>query len=91
MRRTLIAATLLALGAATPVLATDGNNGGNAEGLNWPVPNRGLTSGGPAHDLNPQSTGTVRGGNRSGSPDGNVDQPARAAPNSGQTTGGPRY
>lgn len=91
MRRTLIAVTLLALGAATPVLATDGNSGGNAEALNQPVPNRGNTAGGPAHDLYPQSTATVRSGNRSGSPDGNVDQPARAVPNSGQTTGGPRY
>ena len=51
MRAITVAAALVTLALAGPVFATDGGNG-NAEQQTQPVPNRGNTSGGPAHGVN---------------------------------------
>lgn len=50
MRATTLTAALIALALAGPAFATDFNNA-NAEQQTQPVPNRGDTAGGPAHDM----------------------------------------
>ena len=67
-RRTALTALVLtttAALAATPALADDQGNA-NAEQQTQPTPNRGGTSGGPAHDVRPEETGTVHSGERLG-------------------------
>ena len=58
-----LAAMLVALGVASPAFADDQGNA-MAEQQTQPTPNRGGTSGGPAHDSRPGETGTVRSGER---------------------------
>jgi uncharacterized protein YdeI (BOF family) len=65
MKITILAAMLIALAAASPAMANDQGNA-NAEQQTQPTPNRGGTSGGPAHDVRPEETGTVRSGERLG-------------------------
>ncbi|WP_311274631.1 hypothetical protein [Methylobacterium sp. WCS2018Hpa-22] len=65
MKITTITALLIALSAAAPALADDQGNA-NAEQQTQPTPNRGGTSGGPAHDVRPGEAGTVRSGERTG-------------------------
>jgi uncharacterized protein YdeI (BOF family) len=60
-----LAAVLIALAVASPAVADDQGNA-NAEQQTQPTPNRGGTSGGPAHDVRPGETGTVRSGERTG-------------------------
>jgi hypothetical protein len=65
MKITILAAMLIALAAASPAMANDQGNA-NAEQQTQPTPNRGGTSGGPAHDVRPEETGTVHSGERLG-------------------------
>lgn len=95
MRSLLTAAALVAFALASPASATDGNNA-NAEQQTRPVPNRGGTSGGPAHDAGkaPVATGTVRNteGIDASAKHGNANFPERSETqhNHGTTSGGPR-
>ena len=65
MKITILAAMLIALAAASPAMANDQGNA-NAEQQTQPTPNRGGTSGGPAHDVRPEETGTGHSGERLG-------------------------
>ena len=65
MKITILAAMLIARAAASPAMANDQGNA-NAEQQTQPTPNRGGTSGGPAHDVRPEETGTVHSGERLG-------------------------
>jgi len=65
MKIATIAAVLTALAAAVPAVADDQGNA-NAEQQTQPTPNRGGTSGGPAHDARPDETNMVRLGERIG-------------------------
>ena len=70
MRATTLTAALIALALAGPAFATDFNNA-NAEQQTQPVPNRGNTAGGPAHDVNRSAAAgdadrTERGGTSHG-------------------------
>jgi hypothetical protein len=101
--KTLALAAALALGATAPVLAQTNPGSANAEQPSRAAPNTGQTSGGPANTANPStgttapgmttgSTGTATGAEtRSGNSAaaGNAEQPSRAVPNTGQTSGGP--
>lgn len=64
MRAITVAAALVTLALAGPVFATDGGNG-NVEQQTQPVPNRGNTSGGPAHDVKKAQTDAARTGQAS--------------------------
>jgi uncharacterized protein YdeI (BOF family) len=63
MKTTIVAALLIALGAASPAFADDQGNA-NAEQQTQPTPNRGGTAGGPAHDTRPGETGSTKPGER---------------------------
>jgi hypothetical protein len=65
MKTTILASMLIALGAASPAFADDQGNA-NAEQQTQPTPNRGGTSGGPAHDTRPDQTGPAQSGERMG-------------------------
>ena len=77
MKTTIVAALLIALGAASPAFADDQGNA-NAEQQTQPTPNRGGTSGGPAHDVRPGETGSTKSGDRRdhGHLDGSAAKPS---------------
>lgn len=95
MRSFSVAAALVALALAGPAYATDGNNA-NAEQQTQPVPNRGGTAGGPAHDAGraPAASGTVRNTQDfdASAKHGNSNFPERpeSQHNHGSTSGGTR-
>jgi uncharacterized protein YdeI (BOF family) len=78
MKTMTAAALLIALSAATPALADDQGNA-NAEQQTQPTPNRGGTSGGPAHDARAGETGSTGSGERMdhAHPDGSASKPSR--------------
>ena len=95
MKTMTAAALLIALSAATPALADDQGNA-NAEQQTQPVPNRGGTAGGPAHDAGraPAASGTVRNTQDfdASAKHGNSNFPERpeSQHNHGSTSGGTR-
>ena len=78
MKIAALATLLMAFGAASPAFADDQGNA-NAEQQTQPTPNRGGTSGGPAHDARPGETGSTGSGERMdhAHPDGSASKPSR--------------
>jgi hypothetical protein len=78
MKTTTLSALLIAFAMASPAVADDQGNA-NAEQQTQPTPNRGGTSGGPAHDARPGETGSTKSGERMdhGHPDGSDAKPSR--------------
>lgn len=94
MKRLILTAGLLAAGilagAASPVLASDGH--GNADGMNYTIPNTGGIAGGPNHRDGDRVGGRVTGTGRVvDDGHGNADGLTQPVPSLGGVAGGPRH